>query len=157
LDMTDGRRRFLLAGCATAFFVQILSCAVSLVAFRVEPALMSLVVAVATLAAAVLSAAAVVRVAISGRASFFQTWSVFERGAAAILCGAATFSLFGYAWQQVQPAPDHRARGLLFVSRVISPSNGVSPAGPIVAVAAALFLWSMLNLRRVGMPRHQQV
>src|SRR5262245_7924532 len=77
-------------------------------------------------------------------------YRVFVGGAALIAFGATVAYAYSIATLE---APD----ATLWLTRLAQPSNGVSPAMPIILLATAVTLWAALNLKRHGMPRRTRV
>ncbi|HEU5258398.1 MAG TPA: hypothetical protein VFU28_20570 [Vicinamibacterales bacterium] len=77
-------------------------------------------------------------------------YRVFVGGAALIAFGATIAYAHSIATLE---SPD----ATLWLTRMVQPSNGVSPAMPIILLATTVTLWAALNLKRHGMPRRTRV
>jgi hypothetical protein len=72
-------------------------------------------------------------------------------GGAALTAFSATVA-YAYSIAALR-SPD----ATLWLTRMVQPSNGVSPAMPIILLATAVSLWAAMNLKRHGMPRRTRV
>jgi hypothetical protein len=66
------------------------------------------------------------------------------------LCGWGTWSLIWYLWSL---NPSDRTNSILFVERAANLGSGSSPAVPVLLLSAGLYLWGMVELWRLSLPR----
>jgi hypothetical protein len=69
------------------------------------------------------------------------------------LCAWGSWNLIQYFWMFSGETSNDRTNGLLLVERATDLGNGVSPIVPVLFLAAALYLWGVVELARNYLPK----